>query len=68
MQTIDAGQLKLLIENKKAIIIDVREDFEYRNGHVPGAKNLPLSQLEEKYQEINWRTKTCLLGELARLY
>lgn len=52
MQTIDAGQLKLLIENKKAIIIDVREDFEYRNGHVPGAKNLPLSQLEEKYQEI----------------
>ena len=52
MQTIDAGQLKLLIENKKAIIIDVREDFEYRNGHVPGAKNLPLSQLEEKYQDI----------------
>jgi rhodanese-related sulfurtransferase len=52
VQTIDAGQLKLLTENKNAIIIDVREDFEYRNGHVPGAKNIPLSQLEEKYQEI----------------
>ncbi|MDR9867412.1 rhodanese-like domain-containing protein [Lactococcus cremoris] len=52
MQTIDAGQLKLLTENKNAIIIDVREDFEYRNGHVPEAKNIPLSQLEEKYQEI----------------
>lgn len=38
MQTIDAGQLKLLTENKNAIIIDVREDFEYRNGHVPEAK------------------------------
>ncbi len=33
-------------------LIDVREDFEYNSGHVPNAKNIPLSQLEERYAEI----------------
>ena len=33
-------------------IVDVREDFEYNSGHVPNAKNIPLSQLEERYTEI----------------
>ena len=28
-----------------ALVIDVREAREYRTGHVPGARNLPLSVL-----------------------
>ncbi|WP_407892541.1 rhodanese-like domain-containing protein [Lacticaseibacillus sp. N501-2] len=33
-------------------IIDVREDFEFATGHIAGAKNVPLSELAERYPEI----------------
>ena len=34
-------------------LIDVREVHEFHAGHVPGAKNLPLSTLEQDYKELN---------------
>lgn len=34
------------------LLIDVREDREYRGGHAKGAKNIPLSQLPQRVQEI----------------
>lgn len=33
-------------------IVDVREQYEFEEGHVPTAKNIPLSQLEDRYREI----------------
>ena len=44
MQTIDISELELLTESENPVIVDVREDFEYNSGHVPNAKNIPLSQ------------------------
>lgn len=43
-----------LIEAMKddAIVIDVRESFEYEAGHVPTAKNIPLSELDSRVSEI----------------
>ena len=37
-----------LINREKAVVIDVCEPEEFAAGHVNGAKNVPLSQLEEK--------------------
>jgi rhodanese-related sulfurtransferase len=37
-----------LINREKAVVIDVCETEEFAAGHVGGAKNIPLSQLEEK--------------------
>ena len=34
-------------------LIDVREAHEFQAGHAPGAKNLPLSTLEQGYKELN---------------
>lgn len=35
-------------------IIDVREMFEYKlGGHIPGAKNIPLSKLGKQYGELD---------------
>jgi len=31
---------------RSCAVIDVREPHEFRSGHIPGAKNLPLSQFE----------------------
>lgn len=33
--------------NKKPIIIDVRTPGEYRVGHIPGSKNVPLNKIEQ---------------------
>ncbi|MFI5447195.1 rhodanese-like domain-containing protein [Polaromonas sp. UC242_47] len=37
-----------LINRDKAVVIDVSEAEEFAAGHVTGAKNIPLGQLEEK--------------------
>ena len=33
-------------ETANAALIDVREPNEYKAGHIPGAKNIPLSEIE----------------------
>ena len=33
-------------------VVDVREVEEYLDGHIPGAVNVPLSEITEKYSEI----------------
>lgn len=45
-----------VIEKMKAgnlQIIDVREPQEFEDGHIPGAKLIPLGQLDSRYQEID---------------
>ena len=37
-----------LINREKAVVVDVSDAIEFAAGHVGGAKNVPLSQLEEK--------------------
>ena len=35
-----------------ATVLDVRPEDEFRQGHVPGALNIPLSQLEQRLAEL----------------
>ena len=41
-----------LMNREKAVVIDVCEPDEFARGHVVGAKNLPLGQLEEKLAQV----------------
>ncbi len=43
-----ANEAVMLMNREKAVVIDVCETAEFANGHVVGAKNIPLSQLEAK--------------------
>ncbi len=36
----------------EALVVDVREPWEYQEGHLPGAVNIPLSRLPEKLSEL----------------
>ncbi len=35
-----------------AFVLDVREDYEWDAGHVPGALHIPLGELGARYTEI----------------
>lgn len=40
-------------ERNSKPIIDVREVDEYQNGHIPGAINMPLSELAQSYTQLD---------------
>lgn len=48
---INVDKVRELVENKE-LIIDVREAYEYRRGHIKDAVNIPLSELRERIDEI----------------
>jgi len=55
MKTITIPDLKTRIEaglEKNELILDVREREEFIAGHIPGAQNFPLSQLEQTWREL----------------
>lgn len=41
-----------LINREKAVVIDVCETEEFASGHIVGAKNVPLGQLEERLPAV----------------
>ncbi|MFZ2450630.1 MAG: rhodanese-like domain-containing protein [Methylovulum miyakonense] len=41
--------------SKNAIIVDVREDNEWQEQHIPGALHIPLSQLDSRMGELKGR-------------
>lgn len=46
--TLSAAAAVHLINREKAVVLDICESEEFAAGHVNGARNLPLSQFEEK--------------------
>ena len=45
---LSAAQVVHMINRDKAVVVDVCEAEEFAAGHVVGAKNLPLNELEDK--------------------
>ena len=50
--SLSPAQAVQLINREKAVVIDVCEAEEFAAGHVGGAKNVPLGQLEERLPSI----------------
>ncbi|MWV44240.1 rhodanese-like domain-containing protein [Paenibacillus sp. HJL G12] len=44
---------KKLDESRHKRLIDVREAHEFKSGHIPGAINIPLSQIGSRASEIS---------------
>jgi rhodanese-related sulfurtransferase/predicted transcriptional regulator len=40
------------IKSGKALVLDVRPEAEYRNGHLPGALSVPVAQLPENLTQL----------------
>lgn len=50
---ISVNELTRMINDGKAVIVDVREPKEFVDGKVPGAKHVPLSQLKERLADLD---------------
>ncbi|MDA8233691.1 MAG: FAD-dependent oxidoreductase [Clostridia bacterium] len=59
--TWSTDDLRAALDNEEEIqLVDVRTPVEYKNGHVPGAINLPLDDLRDKFGELDSHKKTIL--------
>lgn len=50
-QTVNPAQAEALLA-AGAILLDVREKHEWRAGHAPKARHIPLGQLAARYREL----------------
>ncbi|MGJ8661193.1 MAG: rhodanese-like domain-containing protein [Bacteroidota bacterium] len=57
---------KQMIQNG-AIVVDVRSPQEFKGGHAPGSKNIPLGNLSSKVSELKGKEVilVCLSGGRA---
>jgi len=46
-------QATLMINREDAVVVDVREQAEYANGHIPDSRHIPLSQLDKRLSELD---------------
>jgi len=64
---ITADELLSWIEDGKEFqLIDVREEYEYNEAHIPGAQLLPLGQLEGNYKLLDPEDVIVLVCRSAR--
>ena len=49
MKKIAAKEFKELYQTSEIAVLDVREKGEFQDGHIPTAKNYPLSTWEQEY-------------------
>lgn len=53
MAEVDVAGLKAAREAGPAVVVDVRTPEEFASGHVPGAVNIPVDQLEARIGELD---------------
>lgn len=51
-EDIDPSELKRRVDEEDAPVVDVREPWEYRMGHVPGAVLIPMNEIPQRVAEI----------------
>ncbi|HYA37456.1 MAG TPA: metalloregulator ArsR/SmtB family transcription factor [Candidatus Methylomirabilis sp.] len=52
LEAVPRSELLERVRNGLAIVVDVRPPEEYAAGHVPGAVNIPLKDLEQRLKEL----------------
>jgi rhodanese-related sulfurtransferase len=52
IESISPKEASAMYAGEKAVIVDVREDSEWNEQHIPGAIHIPLAQLNERLSEL----------------
>jgi rhodanese-related sulfurtransferase len=60
--TLSVTEAVMLMNRKSALVLDVREADEFTQGHLQGARHIPLSQLSTRLKELEkFRDKPVLV-------
>ncbi len=66
---ISAQSLGILVKAKNAMLIDLRDGKDFREGHISGSRNIPYSQLSSHIEELKAADRPlvfiCNLGQVA---
>jgi rhodanese-related sulfurtransferase len=67
-QTLDVNTLKEILDRSREDVqlIDVRSAREFDEGHLPGAINMPLEQVESRLQDMDHGKRAVLLCQSGR--
>lgn len=63
VDSISAQEAAVMIAGKEAVIVDVREDSEWNENHIPGAIHIPLGQLNERLSELQQYKNSLLVAQ-----
>jgi rhodanese-related sulfurtransferase len=62
ISAISVSEAVLLMNRARLFILDVRDEAEFAEGHIQGAKHMPLAKLDERIQELaKQKNKTVLV-------
>lgn len=59
--TVDLKELEQHHKDPTLVVLDVREPVEYAFGHIPGAKNIPLGEIDQRLSELNPKQETWVI-------
>jgi rhodanese-related sulfurtransferase len=52
LAAVDIAELRRLVDAGTVTLLDVRPELEYRQGHIPGARSIPVAELERRLAEL----------------
>jgi len=52
LAAVDLEELKRLVADDSVTLLDVRPALEYRQGHIPDARSIPVEELEQRLDEL----------------
>ena len=52
LAAVDIAELRRLLKQGTVLLLDVRPALEYRQGHLPGARSIPVTELERRLAEL----------------
>ena len=52
LAAVDLAELRGLVADGTVTILDVRPELEYRQGHIAGARSIPVDELERRLAEV----------------
>jgi rhodanese-related sulfurtransferase len=67
---LSATETKQLMENGAVQVVDVREDWEYESGHIPGAEHIPVNTVFARRDELSRNRDVifvCSVGQRSAL-
>lgn len=62
-QEVTPNEAVMLINHAHALVLDVREDAEFAQGHIAEARHIPLGQLASRLDELEkWKDKPVVVN------